>query len=186
MNKSISLFIVLLLSITCWSQKGIYIAGHTRIEMGYPHAGFYSKERPSFAVEQTFSTPVANKLSIGIGTGFAIYPDAYTLPVFLMGYYRINIRRRYISWGHRIGANLSIGEKSFFGYRYNTTVHYHIPLSRKITAHAGIGANYLWNPLESRSLSGVTSVGIIYKFINTKRSNEKKGRPERYKSTPWF
>ncbi len=185
MNKLLALFLFLFLAHASLSQRNLFISGFTRIEVGYPHLGSYQKERASFALEQSFSHTISQHFSVGFGTGFALYPGAFTIPAFLRGTYRIPIKTKYISWNHRIGVNLKAGQNSFFGYRYNTTFHYNIPINRKMAGFAGIGANFLWDRWGGKSLSGVLHAGIVYSVFDGKRLQSKKGPPSPRQNDPW-
>lgn len=177
MNKIFALLLFISLTSTSWGQRRLYIAGYTRIEVGYPHAGSYQKERATFALEQSFISPINNHFAVGIGTGFALYPAAYTIPAFLVGSYRFRIFEKNISWDHRIGVNAKVGQNSFFGYRYNTTLHYPIRLNRKFSGYAGIGGNYLWDRWGGKSLSGSVNIGIVYSVFDGQKNQSKKGPP---------
>ncbi|GAB5418301.1 MAG: hypothetical protein Crog4KO_15950 [Crocinitomicaceae bacterium] len=185
MNKLFAIFIFLFLANVSWSQRNFYITGYTRVEVGYPHAESYQKECASFALEQAFSYPINRHFSVGLGTGFALYPAAYTIPAFFKGTFRIPIKNKSISWDHRIGMNLKVGQNSFFGYRYNTTLHYSIRLNRKMLAFAGVGANFLWDEWSDKSLSGALHTGIIYTVFNGQRLQTKKGPAPPRENNTW-
>ncbi|XOV69021.1 MAG: hypothetical protein ACFHU9_07500 [Fluviicola sp.] len=183
MNNVKLILLAVLLSGNAWSQNWFVPSGMTRIEVGYPHAGSYIKERPSFALEQSFLTILNPRFFAGVGTGFALYPGAYTVPVFIHGGCRFRIRNKFILWEHRIGANIRTGQNAFFGYRYNTTLSYSIPLSRKVILYAGLGANYLWDRWGGKSLSGAASASVLYTFKKTPKPESQP--PEDRSNPPW-
>jgi hypothetical protein len=188
MNKILSLFILLLLTFSSWAQgwvpdRGAHIYGYTRFETGYPHVGSYSKERPTFALEQEFVYPIRRSFSVGIGAGIALYPAAYTIPIHIIGSYRFDFLGIRLSWNHRIGMNTKIGENAFFGYRYNSDIRYHRALTRKIGGFVGIGANYLWDRWGGKSLSGALNIGISYGLIRRVKRHNKAPAP--YNDVPW-
>lgn len=184
MNKITLFFILLLLTFSSWTQdRGRNLYGYTRLEAGYPHVGSYSKERPSFALEQEFTYPIRRSFSLGFGTGIALYPAAYTIPIHLIGSYRFDFLGVRLSWNHRIGLNTRIGENAFFGYRYNTDFRYHRILTRKVGGFVGLGANYLWDGWGGKSLSGAINIGISYAINLSGKSQN--AVPAPYKDTPW-
>lgn len=173
MNKLLTLFIVFLLSNVAMSQNmGLVLIDvkqnkwetNSRLEIGYPHAGSYSKERASFAFEQEIGYYVGGGFFVGAGTGFALYPAAYTIPAHLILGYNFSLFGQRFYWMHRIGVNTKFDSNSFFNYRYNSNLRYKFETNKKVRPFVGLGGNYIWDTWGGKSLSGTLDAGVSFSF----------------------
>lgn len=166
MNKQITILLFcLFLSAVGFGQSDTpNFHGITRFELGYPHVGSYSKERPTFSLEQGFTYNINQRFAAGIETGIALYPGAFTIPLHLLGTYSFNVGAQHFNWNHRIGMNLRAGENSFFSYRYNTDLRWIIPSGTSVNFFAGIGGNFLWDRWGGRALNGTLNLGLVYRL----------------------
>lgn len=166
MNKTIvSILFCLSLPTIIFGQEDTPIFhGITRIELGYPHAGSYSKERPAFSLEQGFTYNINRRFAAGLETGIALYPGSFTIPLHALGTYSFHLSKKHFNWNHRIGLNLRAGDNSFFSYRYNTDLRWIIPAGPSMNCFVGIGGNFLWDRWGGRALNGTLNIGAVYRL----------------------
>lgn len=165
MNRIFIIWTFLMATASYGQEKEGFLRGETRFEMGYPHAGSYSKERPILGVIQGFSYHFNSKFSSGIETGFVLYPGAFTIPVHAIGSYHFKWWDQYFSWNHRVGVNTKLGQNSFFNYRYQTDLRYSMYVSAlPIQTFVSLGGAFMWDRWGGKALNGVFNIGMAYKL----------------------
>lgn len=136
--------------------------GETSILSSFYRLGTYSKERPTFFLEQGINYQINDLFSIGTGLGINIYPALFALPIQIQGNYRFNIKNQPFALSQAVGRNIKLSDNFFRSNRYLGELKIILPVKKTVHLAPRLGYNLLWDKYNGRSLSYFIGIGLIY------------------------
>lgn len=167
MNK-FTLYSLFLLLFSCSGitqeqvSSGNEWSNQTSFRTGFYHLGSYAKENPSFFLEQQLDFIFQEKYSLGLGTGFNIYPAALAFPVFVEGKRILNINQKRFHVTQSYGVNLKLGDIFFYSNRYMGNFNIVLSENQRVDLVTGLGYVYLWDSHGGKNVSFLFNIYITY------------------------
>jgi len=137
------------------------IEGYTSLSASFLRLGSYSKERPTFFIEQDFDYRFNDRVSLGLGLGFNLYPALLAFPVALNGKYYFKINKRSFLFKQSIGRNIRLADIFFSSNRYLGSFAMQIPLKQS-ALFPEVGYNFLWDRFGGKNVGFF--LGISWKY----------------------
>lgn len=162
-NILLSVLLLLLIPGIGFSQnERSSIEGHTHLGLAFLHSGGYATQGSIYMLNQSFSYRFHPHFSVGLGTGFNIYPSLAAMPVYIDATYHFG-QGKYTGYLHQtIGRNVKFSEWSFNSQRYTGGPGLQIEIKPRFGIEGEMGYLLLLDRFNGGNLSFYSTIGLYY------------------------
>jgi len=135
-----------------WRTKTIF-------RTSFYHLGSYSKEKPSFFLEQNVNFVLSSRFYLGLQMGVNLYPSLLAFPVSLQGKYYLSPSALKMYINQSVGRNIKLGKSSFPSNRYVGSLGLDLGLGNSSRLSPHLGYSFIWDKFGGGALSFFVGLG---------------------------